>query len=99
VDDCGRAINPESSKASARWHAHGIALRYGDSADRRMAILWLDFQRLHSVTAMNMPDLLCGHMESPSPFTFNARRVWAKAVSAGPHDFARPLAAPSIRPA
>jgi 2-furoyl-CoA dehydrogenase large subunit len=37
------------------------------------------------ITAMNMPDLLYGHMESPSPFTFNGAKGMGEGGAAPVH--------------
>jgi len=37
------------------------------------------------ITAMNMPDLLYGHMESPSPFTYNGAKGMGEGGAAPVH--------------
>lgn len=77
VDDCGRVINPiivEGQVHGATAHGIGAALLENCVYDENGNLLTGTFSDYVPITAMNMPDLRTGHLESPSPFTFNGAK-------------------------
>jgi 2-furoyl-CoA dehydrogenase large subunit len=74
VDDCGRVVNPaivEGQVMGATAHGIGAALMEScvyDLASGNM--LTATFSDYTPITAVNMPMVKYGHIESPSPFTF-----------------------------
>jgi CO/xanthine dehydrogenase Mo-binding subunit len=77
VDDCGRAINPrivEGQVHGAAAHGIGAALMENCAYDSDGNLLAATFSDYTPITAMNIPDLLYGHTESPSPFTLNGAK-------------------------
>jgi CO/xanthine dehydrogenase Mo-binding subunit len=88
VDDCGRAINPlivEGQVHGCAAHGIGAALmedcRYGPDGD----MLASTFSDYTPITAMNMPDLLYGHLETPSPFSYNGAKGMGEGGAAPVH--------------
>jgi len=82
VDDCGKAINPaivEGQVYGATAHGIGAALMENCAYDSSGNMLATTFSDYAPITSLNMPDLIYGHMESPSPFTYNG----AKGVGEG----------------
>ncbi len=82
VDDCGKAVNPaivEGQVFGATAHGIGAALLENCGYDADGNMLATTFSEYAPITSLNMPDLLYGHLESPSPFTFNG----AKGVGEG----------------
>ncbi|MBI3667710.1 MAG: xanthine dehydrogenase family protein, partial [Acidobacteria bacterium] len=77
VDDCGRAINPlivEGQVHGATAHGIGAALMENCAYDAAGNLLSSTFSDYTPITVLNMPDLLYGHIESPSPFTFSGAK-------------------------
>ncbi len=88
VDDCGRAINPrivEGQVHGCTAHGIGAALMEDCAYDGDGNLLASTFSDYTPITAMNMPDLLYGHMESPSPFTFNGAKGMGEGGAAPVH--------------
>lgn len=88
VDDCGRAINPrivEGQVHGCTAHGIGAALMENCAYDSDGNLLASTFSDYTPITAMNMPDLLYGHMESPSPFTFNGAKGMGEGGAAPVH--------------
>jgi 2-furoyl-CoA dehydrogenase large subunit len=88
VDDCGRAINPrivEGQVHGSAAHGIGAALMEHCAYDSDGNLLASTFSDYTPITAMNMPDLLYGHMESPSPFTFNGAKGMGEGGAAPVH--------------
>ncbi len=74
VDDCGRAVNPsivEGQVYGATAHGIGAALMENCAYDAAGNMLATTFSDYTPITAVNMPKVLYGHLESPSPFTLN----------------------------
>src|SRR5260370_29028045 len=74
VDDCGRTINPrivEGQVHGSTAHGIGAALMENCAYDGDGNLLASTFSDYTPITAVNMPDLLYGHMQSPSPFSYN----------------------------
>jgi len=88
VDDCGRAINPrivEGQVHGCTAHGIGAALMEDCAYDGDGNLLASTFSDYTPITAMNMPDLLYGHMESPSPFTYNGAKGMGEGGAAPVH--------------
>ncbi|MGH9860263.1 MAG: xanthine dehydrogenase family protein molybdopterin-binding subunit, partial [Candidatus Acidiferrales bacterium] len=82
VDDCGKAVNPaivEGQVYGATSHGIGAALMENCAYDAAGNMLSSTFSDYTPVTTVNIPRIAYGHMESPSPFTYNG----AKGVGEG----------------
>ncbi len=88
VDDCGRAINPrivEGQVHGCTAHGIGAALMENCAYDLDGNMLTSTFSDYTPITSMNMPDLLYGHIESPSPFTLNGAKGMGEGGAAPVH--------------
>jgi len=88
VDDCGRAINPrivEGQVHGCTAHGIGAALMEACAYDLDGNMLASTFSDYTPITSMNMPDLLYGHIESPSPFTLNGAKGMGEGGAAPVH--------------
>jgi CO/xanthine dehydrogenase Mo-binding subunit len=88
VDDCGRAVNPrivEGQVHGCTAHGIGAALMEHCAYDPDGNLLASTFSDYTPISAMNMPDLIYGHMESPSPFTFNGAKGMGEGGAAPVH--------------
>jgi len=88
VDDCGRAINPmivEGQVHGATAHGLGAALMETCAYDSDGSMTTATFSDYTPITAMNMPDLLYGHLESPSPFSYNGAKGMGEGGAAPIH--------------
>jgi len=88
VDDCGRAINPrivEGQVHGCTAHGIGAALMETCAYDLDGNMLASTFSDYTPITSMNMPDLLYGHIESPSPFTLNGAKGMGEGGAAPVH--------------
>jgi len=88
VDDCGRAINPrivEGQVHGCTAHGIGAALMENCAYDLDGNMLASTFSDYTPITSMNMPDLLYGHIESPSPFTLNGAKGMGEGGAAPVH--------------
>jgi 2-furoyl-CoA dehydrogenase large subunit len=88
VDDCGRAINPrivEGQVHGCTAHGIGAALMENCAYDPDGNMLASTFSDYTPITSMNMPDLLYGHIESPSPFTLNGAKGMGEGGAAPVH--------------
>jgi 2-furoyl-CoA dehydrogenase large subunit len=88
VDDCGRAINPMIVKGQVHGCAAqgiGAALMENCAYDADGNLLASTFSDYTPITSMNMPELLYGHMESPSPFSFNGAKGMGEGGAAPVH--------------
>ncbi|MFY9531649.1 MAG: xanthine dehydrogenase family protein molybdopterin-binding subunit [Candidatus Acidiferrales bacterium] len=88
VDDCGRAINPmivQGQVHGATAHGIGAALMENCLYDKDGDMLASTFSDYTPITAMNMPDLLCGHLETPSPFSYNGAKGMGEGGAAPVH--------------
>lgn len=88
VDDCGRAINPmivEGQVHGATAHGIGAALMETCAYDSDGSMTTATFSDYTPITAMNMPDLLYGHLESPSPFSYNGAKGMGEGGAAPIH--------------
>ncbi len=88
VDDCGRAINPrivEGQVHGATAHGIGAALMEHCAYDAEGNLLASTFSDYTPITAVNMPDLLYGHIETPSPFSYNGAKGMGEGGAAPVH--------------
>jgi len=72
VDDCGTRINPqvvEGQVHGATGHGIGAVLYESLDYDEDGQLLQATFWDYHPVTALDVPRLKTGHVESPSPFS------------------------------
>jgi 2-furoyl-CoA dehydrogenase large subunit len=88
VDDCGRAINPlivEGQVHGAAAHGIGAAIMEDCRYDAEGNLLASTFSDYTPITAVNMPDLLYSHWESPSPFSYNGAKGMGEGGAAPLH--------------
>ncbi len=88
VDDCGKAINPrivEGQVHGATAHGIGAALMENCAYDAEGNLLAGTFSDYTPITSMNMPDLLYGHIETPSPFSYNGAKGMGEGGAAPVH--------------
>jgi CO/xanthine dehydrogenase Mo-binding subunit len=94
VDDCGRAVNPTivaGQVHGATAHGIGAALLEHCVYDENGNMLTSTFSDYTPITVMNMPDLLYGHIESPSPFSFNGAKGMGEGGGAPLHTISAAL--------
>jgi len=88
LDDCGKAINPrivEGQVHGAAAHGVGAALLEDCRYDSDGNLLAATFSDYTPITAVNIPEFLYGHTESPSPFTLNGAKGMGEGGAAPPH--------------
>jgi len=88
VDDCGKAINPrivEGQVHGAAAHGVGAALLEDCRYDSDGNLLAATFSDYTPITAVNIPEFLYGHTESPSPFTLNGAKGMGEGGAAPLH--------------
>ena len=88
VDDCGTQINPmivAGQVHGATAHGIGAALMESCEYSPEGNMLTSTFSDYTPITAMNMPDLLCGEIESPSPFSYNGAKGMGEGGAAPLH--------------
>ncbi|MGH8246262.1 MAG: molybdopterin cofactor-binding domain-containing protein, partial [Gammaproteobacteria bacterium] len=77
VDDCGKVVNHmivEGQVHGGAAHGLGAALMEIMPFDGEGNVLSGSFTDYTPITILNMPDLKCLNMETPSPFTFNGAK-------------------------
>ncbi len=77
MDDCGSRINPavvEGQVHGATAHGIGAALHESLDYDEDGNLLQATFWDYHPATALDVPRLKTGHVESPSPFSKNGAK-------------------------
>jgi 2-furoyl-CoA dehydrogenase large subunit len=77
VDDCGSVINPQIAAGQvhgATAHGIGAALLETFNYDEAGNLLTATFSDYCPITSMNIPDIQYGHIESPSPFSYNGAK-------------------------
>src|SRR5260221_10225915 len=97
VDDCGRTINRrivEGQVHGGTAHGIGAALMENCAYDSDGNLLASTFSDSTPITAVNMPDLLYGTMESPSPFSYNGAKGMGEGGAAPIHTVCAPLQDP-----
>ena len=88
VDDCGRVINPaivEGQVYGATAHGIGAALMESCVYDDAGNMLTSTFSDYTPITALNIPTVLYGHVESPSPFSYNGAKGMGEGGAAPLH--------------
>src|ERR1700758_2171231 len=88
VDDCGRAVNPrivEGQVHGCTAHGIGAAIMETCAYDPAGNLLTSTFSDYTPITAVNMPHLRYGHIETPSPFTFNGAKGMGEGGAAPLH--------------
>ncbi len=77
IDDCGKLINPQIASGQvhgATAHGIGAALMETYDYDQGGNLLTSTFSDYCPITSMNMPDVQYGHIETPSPFSYNGAK-------------------------
>jgi len=77
VDDCGRVMNPQIAGGQVHGAtAHGIGAVIMESYDYDESgnLLTSTFSDYCPITAMNIPDVAYGSIETPSPFSYNGAK-------------------------
>ncbi|MGB6482765.1 MAG: xanthine dehydrogenase family protein molybdopterin-binding subunit [Candidatus Acidiferrales bacterium] len=88
VDDCGKTMNPmivQGQVHGATAHGIGAALMESCVYDPDGDMLTSTFSDYTPITVMNMPDLLYGHIETPSPFSYNGAKGMGEGGAAPVH--------------
>jgi CO/xanthine dehydrogenase Mo-binding subunit len=88
VDDCGRVINPmivEGQVHGATAHGIGAALMEDCRYDRDGDMLASTFTDYTPITAVNIPNILYGHLETPSPFSYSGAKGMGEGGAAPVH--------------
>ena len=77
VDDCGVAINPkivEGQVHGATCHGIGAAMQEAFQFDEGGNLTTATFTDYAPMTSLNMPDIHCSSIETPSPFSYNGAK-------------------------
>ena len=77
VDDCGTAINPQivaGQVHGATAHGIGAAIMETFEYDETGNLLTSSLSDYCPLTALNMPDVQYGNIQSPSPFSYNGAK-------------------------
>ena len=77
VDDCGVAINPkivEGQVHGATCHGIGAAIQEAFQFDEAGNLTTATFTDYAPMTSLNMPDIKCSSIETPSPFSYNGAK-------------------------
>ena len=88
VDDCGKTMNPmivEGQVHGATAHGIGAALMETCVYDKDGDMLTSTFSDYTPISVMNMPDILYGHLETPSPFSYNGAKGMGEGGAAPVH--------------
>ncbi|MGH9072657.1 MAG: xanthine dehydrogenase family protein molybdopterin-binding subunit [Acidimicrobiales bacterium] len=88
VDDCGRRINPrvvEGQVHGAAGLGIGAALYESFEYDEDGQLQEASFYEYHAATAMDLPDIRCGDIETVSPFTPNGAKGMGEGGGAPVH--------------
>ena len=88
VDDCGVAINPmivEGQVHGATAHGIGAAIMEQCAYDSSGNMLTSTFSEYSPITPLNMPELRCGAIETPSPFSYNGSKGMGEGGAAPLH--------------
>lgn len=94
VDDCGKVINPQIAHGQvhgATCHGLGAALMESFDYDEGGNLLTSTFSDYCPITAMNMPDVQYGNIESPSPFSYNGAKGMGEGGGAPLHTISAAL--------
>lgn len=77
IDDCGHRINPkivEGQVHGATCHGIGAAMQEAFQFDHEGNLITSTFTDYTPMTSLNMPDLKCGAIVTPSPFVYNGAK-------------------------
>jgi CO/xanthine dehydrogenase Mo-binding subunit len=88
VDDCGKVINPmivEGQVHGATAHGIGAALLENCLYDDAGNMLTSTFSDYTPITAMNMPTIKYGNIETPSPFSYSGAKGMGEGGAAPLH--------------
>jgi len=88
VDDCGRVINPlivEGQVHGATAHGIGAALMETCKYDDAGNMLTGTFSDYTPITAVNMPRIKYGHIETPSPHSYSGAKGMGEGGAAPVH--------------
>ena len=94
IDDCGRRINPpivEGQVYGATAHGIGAALMERCVYDAVGNMLTSTFSDYTPITALNMPKLKYGHLETPSPHSYNGAKGMGEGGAAPIHTISAAL--------
>jgi len=94
VDDCGTMINPsivEGQVYGATAHGIGAALMENCVYDRVGNMLTSTFSDYTPITAVNMPALKYGHIETPSPHSYSGAKGMGEGGAAPIHTISAAL--------
>jgi 2-furoyl-CoA dehydrogenase large subunit len=94
VDDCGRVINPpivEGQVYGATAHGIGAALLESCVYDAVGNMLTATFSDYTPITAMNMPNVRYGHIETPSPHSYSGAKGMGEGGAAPIHTISAAL--------
>jgi 2-furoyl-CoA dehydrogenase large subunit len=94
VDDCGKVIHPrivEGQVYGATAHGIGAALLENCVYDSVGNMLTSTFSDYIPITAMNMPTLKYGHIETPSPHSYSGAKGMGEGGAAPVHTISAAL--------
>jgi CO/xanthine dehydrogenase Mo-binding subunit len=94
IDDCGTVINPrivEGQVYGATAHGIGAALMENCVYDAVGNMLTSTFSDYIPITAMNMPKVKYGHIETPSPHTYSGAKGMGEGGAAPIHTISAAL--------
>ncbi len=94
VDDCGTVINPpivEGQVYGATAHGIGAALMESCVYDAVGNMLTSTFSDYTPITAMNMPKVKYGHIETPSPHSYSGAKGMGEGGAAPIHTISAAL--------
>jgi 2-furoyl-CoA dehydrogenase large subunit len=94
VDDCGTVINPpivEGQVYGATAHGIGAALMEGCFYDEVGNMLTSTFSDYTPITAVNMPNVKFGDIQTPSPHSFNGAKGMGEGGAAPVHTLSAAL--------
>jgi len=94
VDDCGTVINPKivaGQVHGATSHGIGAALMESFDYDEIGNLLTSTFSDYCPITAMNIPDVQYGDIETPSPFSYNGAKGMGEGGGAPLHTISAAL--------
>lgn len=94
VDDCGTVINPpivEGQVYGATAHGIGAALLENCSYDAVGNMLTSTFSDYTPITALNMPKIKYGHIQTPSPHSYSGAKGMGEGGAAPIHTISAAL--------
>jgi CO/xanthine dehydrogenase Mo-binding subunit len=94
VDDCGKVINPpivEGQVYGATAHGIGAALMENCVYDAVGNMLTGTFSDYTPITAVNMPNVKYGHIETPSPHSYSGAKGMGEGGAAPVHTISAAL--------